>query len=163
MGAQQVKSTISCLVNPHFFVRIHSAVLKADPLPNWANLQLQVYTKLLSESTQSSGSTYNQCVNLQWNHSRSAVDPQKTMYESAKRICIEKCGSAKLQMYFLLAELSYTYLYIVTSLYITIKHIFSGRKSDPLTTKCTHVLYFIVIFNKIQKIYVVCALHTHTH
>ena len=51
MGAQQVESTIPHLADPHFFVRIRSAVPKADPLPKWANLQLQVRTKLLSEST----------------------------------------------------------------------------------------------------------------
>ena len=33
----------------------------------------------------------------------------------------------------------YTCLYIVTSLYITIKHRSSGHKSDFLTTECTHI------------------------
>ena len=51
MGAQQVESTILHLADLHFFVRIRSAVLKADPLPNWVNLQLQVCMELLSEST----------------------------------------------------------------------------------------------------------------
>ena len=51
LEAQQVKSTILHLADPHFFVRICSAVLKADLLPNWVNLQLQVRMELLSENT----------------------------------------------------------------------------------------------------------------
>ena len=70
LGAWQVESTISHLADLHFFVRICSAVLKANPLPNWANLPLQVCTELLSESTQLSGSAYNQYVDLQQNCSR---------------------------------------------------------------------------------------------
>ena len=34
MEARQVESTIPHLADPHFFVQIRSAVLKADSLPN---------------------------------------------------------------------------------------------------------------------------------